>query len=525
MIRKQSKNNLLICLEAFAGLILIVSILLILFTTLLPFNFVFPENLSVEFIIDRLTRHSSWTDLFSNLLLFIPFGFALAALCDRYQLDPSKSIGVVVLFSLILSISAEFLQVFLPSRAPTSVDLLSNTISGFLGSWIFYAIRNQLERTPTTVLMTLYQNIKPLLYFRSLMLILVGYVVIISCFLWHLQTATQLNNWEESFPLIISNELTENRAWEGQVSQVCIANTAASKAQASLLLSDIQSCDPLADSLIANYNLQTIQTTYRDRSGNLPNLEWIETPSAQVNEKGVFLGKNQGLKTLEPVNFLTDKIQQTSAFTVSTQVTTSNLTQDGPARILTISKDLMSRNLTIAQSGSDLRVRLRNPITGENGLKPEIQVFDVFSEPKTHNMVITYTGSELQIYLDQVENFYRIEFTPEAALFWSIFSSISEKMPLNPRNNLLYRLLYHGLIFIPIGLILTLILSLFRGNASFYFLLIFGGVLLPIFLIEGVLASTLNGAWNWGNVGLDIAIVVIVVFGVKLSTGLKGRLA
>ncbi|MDY7020386.1 MAG: hypothetical protein SWJ54_03360, partial [Cyanobacteriota bacterium] len=423
------------------------------------------------------------------------------------------------------SVSVEFLQVFLPSRAPTSVDLLSNTISGFLGSWIFYIIRNQLERTSTTVLKNLYRNIKPLLYFRSLILILLGYVIIISCLLWHLQTATQLKNWDKSFPLIIGDELTENRVWEGQVSQVCIANTAASKAQASLLLSDIQSCDPLADSLVANYNLQTIQTTYRDRSGNLPNLEWIDTPSSEANEQGVFLGKNQGLKTQKSVDFFADKIQQTSAFTISTQITTSNLTQDGPARILTISKDLMFRNLTIGQSGSDLRVRLRNPITGENGLEPEIQIFDVFSEPKTHNLVISYTGSELQIYLDRVENLYRIEFTPEAALFWSIFSSISEKMPLNPRNNLLYRLLYHGLIFVPVGLILALIMSLFRGNSLFYLLLVFAGVLLPAFLIEGVLASTLNGVWNWGNVGLDIAIIAIVVLGVKLSIGFKGRLA
>jgi glycopeptide antibiotics resistance protein len=78
-----SDQNLLILLEAGSGVILLVSILLILFTTLLPFNFVFPENLSLEFIIDRFTKHSSWTDLLANLLLFIPFGLSLAALLNK----------------------------------------------------------------------------------------------------------------------------------------------------------------------------------------------------------------------------------------------------------------------------------------------------------------------------------------------------------------------------------------------------------------------------------------------------------
>ena len=516
-----SEKNLLLLLESAAGVILLVSTLLILFTTLLPFNFVFPDNLSLAFIIDRLTKHSSWTDLFANLLLFIPFGFSLAAVSNRNKLNRLDTIVIVSILSLILSSSVEFLQVFLPSRAPTSVDLFSNSLSGCLGGLGFYAVRDKFEQTPATFLASLSRFFQPLLSLPSLSFIFVGYVIAVSFLLWNLQPATQLNNWEDNFPLIIGDELIRNRSWEGQMTGVCISNQAASPAQISQLLSEKNSCDAIADSLIADYDFTELKNSYSDQTGNLPDLEWIETPSTQVNEQGIFLGGNHALISTEPVKTLTEKIQKTSEFTLSTQITTSNSTQDGPARILTISKDLINRNFMIGQSGSELRVRVRNPITGKNGMEPEVQIFDVFSKPKTYQMVISYTGSELQIYLDSIENLYTIKFTPEAALFWSVFSSLSEKMPLNPQNNLLYSLLYHGLIFIPLGVILTLISGVLRGNLLFYLLLALGGVVVPAFLIEGVLASSLNGVWSWENVALNIAITVITLLAVKLSFGFR----
>ncbi|WP_413160608.1 VanZ family protein [Capilliphycus salinus ALCB114379] len=521
MKNNYSEKNLLMILESAAGTILLVSTLLILFTTLLPFNFVFPPNLSLEFIIDRLTKHSSWTDLFSNLLLFIPFGFGFSALAERNKLNRSDGILLALLCSLILSSSVEFLQVFLPSRAPTSVDLLSNSLSGGLGSLSFYAIRGKLQQTPATFLVSLYRFFQPLLSLPSLTGLLIGYVMIVSLLLWNLQPATQLKNWEDNFPLIIGDELIRYRSWEGQITGLCISNQAASPAQISQLFSDNNSCDAIADSLIADYDFTELKNSYSDQTGNLPDLKWIETPSTQVNEQGIFLGGNHALISTEPVKTLSQKIRQTSEFTLSTEITTSNSTQDGPARIITISSDLIHRNFLLGQSGSELRLRLRNPITGRNGMEPEVQIFNVFSKPKTHQMVISYTGSELQIYLDSIENLYTIKFTPEAALFWTVFSSLSEKMPLNPQNNQLYSLLYHGLIFIPLGVILTLISGVLRGNILFYLLLTLGGVVIPAFLIEGVLASSINGVWSWENVALNIAITIITLLVLRASFGFR----
>ncbi len=516
MMKKNFSNpNLLTVLENGSGLIFIVSTVIIIFVTLLPFDFVFPENISLEFIIDSFTKHSTWINLVENLLLFIPLGFSLSTLLNRNQLKSWETILIVSVLSLLFSSSVEFLQAFLPSRAPTVQDILYNSISGFLGSLGFFAIKNKLEQTPATFLVSLSAIIQPLLSLQSLILILVGYVITLCLLLWNVQAITLLSNWDENFSLILGDEFTGGRAWEGQISQVCISNQAASKAQVSQLLSE-GNCQPIADSLIADYEFTELQNNYSDKTGNSPDLEWIGTPSEEVNERGVFLGKNHALKTRKPVQLLTEKIKQTSEFTLSTQFTTSNLTQDGPARIINISQDPVRRNFMVGQAGSELRIRLRNPMTGENGSEPEIHIFDVFSEPTTHNIVITYTGSQLQLYQDSINNSLLINFTPEAALFWSTFSVLTTRMPLNPNNHYLYIFLYHALIFLPLGVIVGIISQRYRGNLSFNWLLIFGGVVVPAIFVEGVLASSLNGVWNWNYILLSIGLTLVGFIGLRL---------
>jgi hypothetical protein len=54
------------------------------------------------------------------------------------------------------------------------------------------------------------------------------------------------------------------------------------------------------------------------------------------------------------------------------------LDQDGPARILTLSKDPYFRNFTVSQVGRHLNVRLRTPWHTQNGF-PEAHVLNVFT--------------------------------------------------------------------------------------------------------------------------------------------------
>lgn len=503
-------------LERGAITLTLFSTVLIFVITLLPFNFYVPENITFEYIINQFGKYSQFSDILANLLLFLPFGLGWAALMEKNRLRRTEAIIIIFILSFILSSTVEFLQVFLPFRAPTSVDIITNTISGVLGGVCFHLARLTLAHTSPSILSALGRIIKKGFSIKTLTACLIGYILAVSFLLFSSQNATKLSNWNVNFPLVIGNEFTGDRAWNGKISQVCFMNQSASPEQVTELLAKPDSCKAVSESLIGSYQLTQVQEKYPDQSNNLPDLQWNVTPEEQSNEAGISVSKEHWLKTSEPATELTQKIKETSQFTLSTRVATANLNQTGgPARIISLSQDAGSRNLTLAQEGSDLLLRLRTPFTGKNGMKPEIHFFEVFSDRKPHQIVLTYDGTKLQVYLDEPQQVQTIKLTSEAALFWSTFSILAEKMPINSKHNLFYQIVYQAAIFVPIGILLALISVVCRGQVLFHLILIFGGIILPGLLIEGIVASGNSGAWSLTNLSVGIAIAFLTGLGLR----------
>jgi len=86
--------------------------------------------------------------------------------------------------------------------------------------------------------------------------------------------------------------------------------------------------------------------------------------------------------------------QEANQLTVETILTTADLLQSGPARIITFSKGKYHRNFTLDQDGSQLVFRLRTPKTGESGSRPEIK-FGKIEMGKTQHVLVTYRDGEL----------------------------------------------------------------------------------------------------------------------------------
>ncbi|MBY0465077.1 MAG: VanZ family protein [Burkholderiales bacterium] len=76
-----------------------------------------------------------WTtfDVFSNLVGYVPLGFLLVVSVLRTQGGRWRLIGAFA-FPSLLSLTMESLQVYLPSRVPSNVDWLLNSVGGGLGS-------------------------------------------------------------------------------------------------------------------------------------------------------------------------------------------------------------------------------------------------------------------------------------------------------------------------------------------------------------------------------------------------------
>ncbi|MEO1185602.1 MAG: LamG domain-containing protein, partial [Cyanobacteria bacterium J06636_27] len=72
--------------------------------------------------------------------------------------------------------------------------------------------------------------------------------------------------------------------------------------------------------------------------------------------------------SLEPADKLIDGITATQEITMEAWLTPGNRSQNGPARIATLSSDVANRNFTLGQAGDDYNVRLRTTFTGDNGV-------------------------------------------------------------------------------------------------------------------------------------------------------------
>ena len=134
--------------------LLLLVVVLIVYGSLYPWQF--QAWRSSENPLDVVLR--SWgthldrylvRDLVINLSLYLPLGLtAYLALARRYS--QSLSMGAAIVFGAALSTSMEILQVYVPGRVPSLVDMASNTLGtagGALAGFLFEAqIRRLLEK-------------------------------------------------------------------------------------------------------------------------------------------------------------------------------------------------------------------------------------------------------------------------------------------------------------------------------------------------------------------------------------------
>jgi glycopeptide antibiotics resistance protein len=475
-------------LDEWAARIFVASLLLILFLTLFPFDFAVEHGFSLQQIVRSFHHPTSPTDVIGNIWLFIPLGFGLTCLLYIARLQRIAIAIAVVIFSGSLSLTVEVLQVFLPSRASTLTDILANTLGGFLGYLSFYWGWSKIFRSASRLIARsfFYLSVK------RLTTILVGYVLIILLISIALQQAATLSNWDPSFPLALGNEATGNRPWRGSMAELYIADRAITKQSAAAIFANQNPVAEFQDHLLAAYQLTgiTAASDIKDQTEHLANLVWKPSPSGPSIKKGVSLSPEHWLITTNPVAPLTQKLLQTSQFTLVTTIATADPTQTGPARIISISEDSLHRNFTLAQENAQLILRLRTVMGGANGASPEIVLPNVFATPNLHRLVLTYDRSTLCFYIDGLQHTYTFQLTPAIGLLRYLYFGGDRTFQLNPANQKTFKVLFYGLLFVPLGLLLALITIVAKKRSRFYPVWLGSGILLPALILEVALAAT-----------------------------------
>ncbi|MDE0635977.1 MAG: DUF5060 domain-containing protein [Candidatus Poribacteria bacterium] len=91
--------------------------------------------------------------------------------------------------------------------------------------------------------------------------------------------------------------------------------------------------------------------------------------------------------------------KKSNQLTLECLVTTDNLNQSGPARIISFSKDITHRNFTLGQDGNRFAMRIRTPRTGENGLGGEFTFGRIESGKPTH-VIVSYFDGNVYCYIN-----------------------------------------------------------------------------------------------------------------------------
>lgn len=194
------------------------------------------------------------------------------------------------------------------------------------------------------------------------------------------------SNWDDRFLLAVGNELSKDRLWQGTLHLIGLYDRARSveevrqnhAAGGGTLEDDVASLAVQAaweqadkSDLLALYRFDEGDgRTVRDRSGTETGLDlqidnhdaarW-GTGGLTVYESTLISGPNPPKKFIETV-------KRSKALTLEAWITPANLTQDGPARIVTLSSGTSQRNFTLGQEGNRYDVRIRAGKTDHNGM-------------------------------------------------------------------------------------------------------------------------------------------------------------
>lgn len=97
---------------------------------------------------------------------------------------------------------------------------------------------------------------------------------------------------------------------------------------------------------------------------------------------------------------LRNNLVKTGRMSLEILLKTDSLSQEGPARIISFSRDSMSRDFTLGQSGKDLSFRLHTTETDRNGTLRNLRVPNVFDHKRWQHLIVTYDGETVCLYVD-----------------------------------------------------------------------------------------------------------------------------
>jgi hypothetical protein len=350
------------------------------------------------------------------------------------------------------------------------------------------------------------QLLRTKLTLRNIVTVYIAYLLLMVLLAAILMRGLRPGGWDAGYKLALGNEITKDRPWQGRIHDLLVLDRAVDAGAASKLLAG--EVPPFLDgAVIAAYPLKG-HTGLKDRKGGLPDLVPQAGGAPEFGPDGVTLDEGLWLATKTAVPALADSINTSGQVTVAFTVASLNLQQEGPARIVTISRDPFHRNLTLGQEGRHLALRWRSPLTGENGMTPELLLPEVFDSFEPQHMVISCDGIKASFYTGRGMAVRKLFLGPEVGL--SALLREDEYWPIVAGRFAFWQsnLLISVLMFLPLGALTGAAFGAARQKTA-RLGLAGAGLFLPALLLEGFAARYGGGELRLETIALGIAVTSV----------------
>jgi hypothetical protein len=316
-----------------------------------------------------------------------------------------------------------------------------------------------------------------------------------------LQRTTLLSNWDSSYPFFLGNDPTGKRPWQGRIFEVEFANRAISSSRAKEIVASRQ---PLSaeDGLVLSYQAPSGSKLQSTNVSSSPSPSGLE-PMRSGSGKGFDLASLPWSGIRVPAVNVSERVAQTNQLTLRV-ICDAALRDEAPfGRIVSLSQDAQHLNFILSQQRSNLLIGFRTPLTGEDG-EPALIAPKVFSTNEPKDLLVTYDGSSLRLYVNGQRDPEALILSPGAAVFRWFLRLRMYELPG-------YQILYEAFLFVPLGTLLAFVTRKINGGRLRKAALISVAAITPTSLLEFVLRSVCGSPFHTGDVLLRACFVLGMV--------------
>jgi len=468
----------------------------ILFLTLYPFRFSLhgsPQLNGSPFLLVSGGKSSGPLAAFLNILLFVPFGFAVSQKLREKGRSQTSILLLTTLAGAFLSYCIEFAQIYIPTRDSGWEDVFTNATGAVVGYFTFALVGEPILNSLPQIESRFEQF---LTLQRALWLVLLYFAIwlVVSV---PLQAESRLSNWIRDSQFVIGNDATGHldRAWTGAVSLVQLWSRALPPNIASEITGG---ADEEAESnSLATYLLEG-SGSFEDKKGFLPALTWTPSVPDIRDDGALFLNGKSWLATRQDVSNLIQAFQNANSFSIRVVCTPAEI-EGSDGRIISISNHDGLANLSLWQRDANLVFWFRNSLSVRRDQLP-LNIPEVFTQQRPRDILVSYDGSNLVAYIDGKRDSRRYEFTPGVPL-----AQIVRHIKVNELEG--YTYIYYALVFVPAGVLLGLTTRRTRWGVQEALSLAIA-LVLPCIILEMTLVRVSGRAFSFANIVLSALFAI-----------------